>query len=213
MRTRPLRRDPQPFAYQDEHGREVFQHVRWRLDPPVPRPKTFTYRWRRGPGCAWVPQKPDCADRYVYRLPQLLTSLSSTDCIWWPEGEGCATALCSVGAVATSHHQGAGKVTVAQARWFKGYRGTVILVADRDLPGAADAVRRYDLLRHVGIPSSRLRLVVAADEVHETPGTDAADHLAAGLSLDDFRAVPIKTARRYAARAQPAHYTSAGYWS
>jgi hypothetical protein len=209
-RPRPRRRDPCPYTYEDENGREVFQHVRWRLDPPVPRPKSFSYRWRQGPGLALVNRKPDAADRYLYRLPELLAALTTAVAIYWTEGERCCDALRALGAVATSHHGGAGKATRAQARWFKGYRGTVILVADRDAPGAADALRRYELLRAVGIPSSRL-LVVRA----RVPGlgADAADHVAAGLGLDDFKRVRLSRLREVAATVTPADYRNAGYWT
>src|SRR4051794_10134172 len=86
---RPRRLDPFPFTYEDENGREVFQHVRWRLDPPIPRAKCFSYRWRRGPECVWVNRKPDHADRYLYRQPELLAALASAEVVWWTEGEKC----------------------------------------------------------------------------------------------------------------------------
>src|SRR4051794_20253284 len=112
--------------------------------------------WRRDPECVWVNRKPDYADRYLYWQPELLAALASAEVVFSTEGERCCDALRSIRATATSHHGGAGKFTRAQARRFKGYRGTVVLVADRDEPGAADALRRYELLRAVGIPSSRL---------------------------------------------------------
>jgi hypothetical protein len=204
------------FPYLDAGGAEVFQVVKWRLVPPVPRPKEFTYRWRRGPGYAWVDRKHERADDYLYQLPDLLAALPTADRAHWTEGEKCADAIRAVGAVATSHHGGAGKATRAQARTFKGFTGTVVLVADRDIPGADCAARRYDLLRKVGIPAKRLRIVIAADEATpdvEHPGTDAFDHLAFGLGLEDFRPVSIATARRYAATLTPALQSEAGYAS
>ena len=214
-RPRPRRFDPVIYPYHDEHGREVFQHVRWRLDPPEPRAKMFTYRWRHAPDHVWVNTKPEGADRLLYRLPELLAVLPTVDAVWWPEGEKCAEAIRARGAVATSHHGGAGKVSEDQAAWLTGYRGIVNLVADRDLPGAACAVRRYDLLRAVGIPARRLRILVAADRITpdtKHPGTDAADHLGYWfLGLDDFENVPIDTARKYAKKTAKQHYADAGY--
>jgi hypothetical protein len=209
--TRPRRLDPFPYTYEDENGREVFQHVRWRLDPPIPRPKKFTYRWRHGPGYVWVPQKPDNADLYLYRQPELLDALPTSDAVGWAEGERDAEALTKQGLTATSHHQGAMVgASPRQARWFKRYQGDLILWADRDAPGAADVVKRYDLLRALGIPRRRLRLVCSALDYE---GADAADHFREGLGLDDLVDVPLTTLRKVAATATPTDYRAGGYWS
>jgi hypothetical protein len=202
------------FSYVDADGVEVFRIIKWRLVPPVPRPKEFTYRYRPGRGCPSINRKPANADDFLYRLQELLAALPTADRIFWTEGEKDADAVRAAGGEATSHHDGAGKATIMQARWLKGYTGTIDLVADRDIPGADCAVRRYDLLRKVGIPAERLRIVIAADKATpdvEHPGTDAFDHIAFGLGLDDFQRVSIATAQRYAATLTPALRLQAGY--
>jgi hypothetical protein len=72
----------------------------------------------------------------------------------------------------------------------------VFLVADADAAGAACAVRRYDLLRAVGIPARRLRLLVPARGYK-----DAADHLVAGHPLSEFRRWSLDAMREIAATA------------
>jgi hypothetical protein len=209
------RRLVNPHPYHDLNGREVFQHPKWRLDPPERgRSKKSTYRWRTRPGHVWINRKPPGADAVLYRLPELLVEVGISSwapaCeVWWCEGERDADTLAGLGLVATSHHQGAEVgATIEQAQWFAGYRGTVVLAVDRDAPGAVDAVRRYDLLRAVGIPSRRLRLV-------RTPlrkrGADVSAHVEAGLPLADLVTVPIGRMRLLAARATPADFRRAGY--
>jgi hypothetical protein len=89
---------------------------------------------------------------------------------------------------ATSHHGGAGKATEAQAAHFRRYRGTVLIAADDDDPGYACALRRYALLREVGLRRNQLRIVRAADEIGGGlgMGADLHDHVRAGYGLREL---------------------------
>ena len=141
------------YDYTDIHDRLVFQKVRYRTSDG--RGKTFAYRRPDGHG-HWLSGKPDDADGYLYRLPQLFEATLRGSDIWWTEGEKDADSLVehpNAGVVATSHHGGAGHVDLEQAKWFRGFAGRVFLVGDRDEPGAGDMRLRYRLLRHVGIAS------------------------------------------------------------
>ena len=117
---------------------------------------------------------------------------------WWKkqQAEGWPAA-------ATSHHGGAVHATEEQAALFRGFRGRVVVVADLDEPGAADAVVRRGLLVDVGglDPS---RVTVAAP----TAGKDARDHLRAGNGLGALREARERdlrrTARAYASEKQAA---------
>ena len=146
------------------------------------------------------------ADPCLYLLPQLRRALGDRDSvIILAEGEKDARAGCRLGAVGTSHHGGAGKATEAQAEHFRGYRGTVLVATDWDDPGAACALRRYELLRAVGV---RPTLVRAADGVGggRGSGADLADHLSAGRSLSELRELRSRdlsaAADRWAGREQ-----------
>lgn len=184
------------YDYPDAQGRVLLRKVRY-------EPKDFRMRARRAEGSVWVwpgyfERESPKARRYfaglLYGLPELL---DRPDEVWWTEGEKDADALWSVGVPAVSHWQGAVNATPAQAERFRRFRGRVVVVADLDGAGAACAVRRLDLLRSVGIPERRLRVVVAD---LWTAGSDAADHLDAGLTVEDFRHPHPERLRRAAAR-------------
>lgn len=200
----------------------LFERVRWVTDQPPPRHKIVTYRygiggkWAMGHGVGSgviIQEKHPEADRYLYRLPELLRAKELGDDIWWCEGESDANALVDEGQFATSHHGGAGRATVAQAEWFRGHKGQVVLPYDRDEDdkrggnvGALDVVRRYDLLRSVGLEADQL--VVVAPLV----GKDMQDHLLDGCDVDEVSLVPdIQPLRDKAVRTMGAAFGKAGY--
>jgi len=196
------------WAYQSQIGNFLFG--RKRIATNDARGKKVIYTDRYGYGA----KKPPGADAILYRLPDLLAACLTADLIVWGEGEGDADALRAAGVFATSHHQGASRSTPEQAEWLRGYRGEVVVCADLDKPGAACAVRRYDQLRAVGIPTRRLRIVAARMDVCRTvgKGADVRDHLDAGHPVSALRTVEIPKIRAAAERATPADYTSAGYF-
>lgn len=117
---------------------------------------------------------------------------------WWKaaQAEGWPAA-------ATAHHGGAVHVTAEQAALFRGFRGRIVVVADLDEPGAADAVVRRGLLVDVA-GMDRRRVTVAAPAA----GKDARDHLRAGNGLAGLREADERglrrTARAYLAEKQAA---------
>jgi hypothetical protein len=120
--------------------------------------------------------------RVLYRLPTVVMALRKASPVYIVEGEKDAQAIANAGAVATCNPGGAGK-------WRPEYNGyfhvgdRVIVVADKDEPGR----------KHAGAVAAALRARgVAVEVVEAAKGKDAADHLAAGLGLDDFR--PLATA-------------------
>src|SRR5438105_11344144 len=145
------------YAFRTPDGHEWFQKLRYRTNDS--RGKTFRYRWRKGPGYVWNWGKRERADELLYHLPDLLAAKADGDPIIWCEGEKDADATIeATGLLATSHHGGALKITRQQAMWFRGHRGLVYLAYDLDPddpltggnPGAADVVKRYDLLLSIG---------------------------------------------------------------
>lgn len=134
----------------------------------------------------------ELADRCLYRLQVLRRAIQTPDggarlTAVWTEGEKDADIIADVLAwndlglvtlnynqfgrcisettegVAVSHHGGALKATPQQAEHFRGFRGRVLVAVDWDDAGAACGLRRYGLLRRVGLQHSQLRLVRAAN--------------------------------------------------
>ena len=166
-------------------GELLLMHLVYRMTDGS---KICPYQSRRQVGWVWHPSKTHCpqADDLLYGLPAFLEVKESAEVVYWTEGEKDAdTAVAKAGVVAVAHHQGAVHSTLGQARWFEGYQGTVIVVADVDIAGAADALRRYRLLARVGIPRERLRIVRPA-EPYGLDGKDLTDHFDAGWSIDDL---------------------------
>lgn len=200
------------WTYRDADGTPVFQHYRKPRTPTPddPRSKKYGYRYpvmRRGSVVDWVYRKHPLADTLVYRLPQFL-AIDPTEDVWWSEGERDCDALVSAGAHTVAHHGGAGKATRRQAEWLRGRRGQIILIADRDVPGAYDAIKRYDLLRSVDIAADQLKIVRASVR---RKGADARDHLDAGYGLNDFITLDIARLRDIAATITSSGFSASDY--
>jgi len=185
------------YTYTDENGLVLFQKRRW-------IPKEFSY----------YPNKPKDADRYVYRLPELLAGIQAGRRIHWVEGEKDADALVAAGEVATSVHQGAGKVTPEQAAWFIGAREVWVWM-DKDWygdpphpeVGAYDAALRTNQLIDAGVQPANIWPVCARGEGNK----DAADHLAAGFAPDAAVPVDEDWLERWAQEYRPRSARKLGY--
>jgi hypothetical protein len=200
--------EPYPYAHPDEPDSVAMFHIRARVNGDPTRSKHFWYRHGHNDWLLAGDGKPpaELANRLLYRLDLLRTVIRAREeLIMWTEGEKDSHAggvlLVRSGArgweadterfaygPATSHHGGAGKATEAQAAHFRRYRGTVLIAADDDDPGYACALRRYALLREVGLRRSQLRIVRAADEIGGGlgMGADIADHVRAGYGLREL---------------------------
>jgi hypothetical protein len=161
------------YEYTDEHGQLLFVKER-RV------PKDFRLRRPDGRG-GWIWSLGD-TPRVLYKLPAVLAAVASGQPVYVAEGEKDADAIGRAGAVATCNFEGAAK-DGQQPKWrpeygnvLKGAR--VIVVADKDPAGYAHAAAiRADLEGK----AASVEVVEAAE------GNDAADHLAAGHALGDFR--------------------------
>ncbi len=113
--------------------------------------------------------------RVLYRLPAVLAAVRDGRTIYIVEGERDVHAVEKAGAVATCNAGGAGK-------WRDDYAETlrsanVIVIADQDDPGRKHARTVAQSLQAVG---ATVRLTQPA------AGKDAADHLAAGHTLEEL---------------------------
>jgi 5S rRNA maturation endonuclease (ribonuclease M5) len=160
------------YAYTDEAGVPLFYSARF-------EPKRFRqYHVEQGRE-VWDLRG---VRRVLYRLPQVIAAVQRGETIWIAEGEKDVEALEKAGAVATCNPMGASKWQPEYADVLDG--ASVIVVADRDEPGRRHAAE---------VAASLDRKALAVTVVEAADGKDAADHLAAGLSLNDFRAVQLET--------------------
>lgn len=198
--------------YHDANSRRVFQHYRKDRTPTPDDPRTKAYGYRylvAVPGQTvvgeWVDRKPPGADSLIFRLPLVLDNRD--ELLLLAEGERCACAALNRGVLASTHHGGAGRFSEAMAESLARHRGRIDLVADNDPAGALDVCRRLDLLRAVGIPAKRLR-VLEVTPTHK--GADLRDHLEAGYPLSDLRSADVDRLRGVAVTTTGA--TSEGSW-
>ena len=103
--------------------------------------------------------------------------------VYVPEGEQDVLAIEAGGGVAVCNAMGAGKAHLFD--WSPLTGKTVVIVADNDDPGRRHAAEVAELV--TGIAAS-VRIVVARS------GKDAADHIAAGHTLDEFVDVDLSAA-------------------
>lgn len=172
------------YPYVDEDGVLLFEVVRF-------EPKDFRQRVPDGKG-GWSWRLGETR-RVLYRLPAIMAAAGAGKTVYVVEGEKDVHAVEQAGGIATCCSMGAGK-------WRPEYNdmlrlARVVVVADRDQPGR----------EHAAAVAAALRGVARSVEVAEpVAGKDAADHLAAGHSLDDLVEVqleePPSVNDRYAGR-------------
>jgi 5S rRNA maturation endonuclease (ribonuclease M5) len=164
-REAPTQVKTEHYPYRDEAGELLYEVVR------MPGKQ---FRQRRPDGDGWV-WRLDGTRRVLYRLPQVIAAVADGDTVFVCEGEKDVHALERAGYVATCNSGGAGK-------WRADYDAVftdadVVIIADKDEPGQRHA---RDVRDHLEPIASRIRIVEAAR------GKDAADHLAAGHTVEEF---------------------------
>jgi hypothetical protein len=166
------------YDYLDAEGRLRYQVIRY-------APKEFRQRRPDGAG-GWVWNLRGVR-ALPYRLPKVLAAARAGATIYVAEGEKDVHALEAAGAVATCNSGGAGKWRPQFAQALAG-AGQVVIVADRDAPGRNHA--RAVAASLEGVVADVRLVEPAIDRDH----ADVADHLAAGLSLDDLRPLELPPA-------------------
>lgn len=189
----------------------AMQHLRM-------EPKSFLYRWPNPYSpTGWTWRMPPWADYMLYGLEKLWPIKTAREsakwCVYLCEGERDADSISALGSprvVAVAHHGGAGKFTAAQAAYFEGWLGRVVVCADMDPAGAACALARYDRLRAVGIRPSRLAIHYPAGKY--LPGRDMSDHLRDGHPLTDLIPANLERLRKRVQRMTPAERHDGSGW-
>lgn len=158
------------YTYNDENGEQLFQAVRF------PGKKFRQRHWGENREEIWSMEG---VRRVPYRLPEVISAVAAGKTIYVCEGEKDVHALLEAGKEATCNPMGAGKWRPEYAEFLRG--ANVIIVADRDEPGRTHAET---------VKASLLGLARAVWVVQAKVGKDAADHLAAGLRVEDM--VPLR---------------------
>lgn len=180
------------YDYADADGRVVYKVARY-------IPKAFRPFSPVGPGGSWV-QGLNVVPRVLYGLPAVLDAKAAGHTIYVAEGEKDAD---SINAVDGNHcaTTWAGGADGWNTKHAPGYAETlagaahVVVVRDRDEPGARCAARVYVALRG---------RVARLEVVESQAGKDATDHLEAGHPLSAFVPIPEREALRSLGDEAPA---------
>lgn len=164
----------QTYDYVDADGTLLFQVARF-------EPKDF--RQRRPDGAGGWHWNLNGTPRVLYRLPAVLEAVAAGRLVWVTEGEKDAEALQAQlppGEVATCNPMGAGK-------WRPEYTATlegagVMVWADADATGRAHALE---------VAESLSGTAATVRVVQSSRFKDAAEHLGAGLTLDDIIEIDV----------------------
>lgn len=174
------------YDYRDEHGKVVFQVVRY-------EPKDFRQRRPDGAG-GWI-WNVQGVRLVPYHLDEIVAAVAADDPIYVCEGEKDADRVRALDLAATCNPMGAGKWRAEYSEHFRG-ASDLRIVADIDRSGK-DAGKGY---RHAAQVAESLEAVGAHVVVLEAAtGKDVSDHLDAGHALDEM--VVIDPAERLAALA------------
>lgn len=115
------------------------------------------------------------SESQLFRLPRVVAAVLLKEVVYLVEGEKDVLALETLGVTATTAPMGATSFHRVDATPLRG--ATVVAVVDRDDAGTRWALQVQRRLREVG---ATVRFVQSAS------GKDSADHVAAGLGVDDF---------------------------
>jgi 5S rRNA maturation endonuclease (ribonuclease M5) len=159
------------YRYTDERAKPLFEVGRFEPGLKGER-KSFL---QRRPGRTDWKGGIKGVRRVLYRLPQVIMAVERGVTVYVVEGERDVHELEHAGCVATCNPMGAGKWKQEYAEPLAG--ADVVVVQDRDDSGRSHARTIIASLERVGCT---LRRVEAAK------GKDPADHLAAGLAVEDF---------------------------
>lgn len=145
--------------------------------------KTYVTKHWAGPTHKWLtgigPDAP--AFGLMYGMPSLLVAVETSATVYWTEGEKDArSAVRAHYGTATSVYQGKAPATEAQAEHFRGFRGIVALVMDRDPVGVQIAWQHAALLRAIDV-----RYEFKAPRVRRKKA-DLTDHIKSGLGPGDL---------------------------
>lgn len=184
------------FPYTNIDGIRLFSRFRYEITDPNSGEGDKTFRY-----CEHYDRTSIMHVSLIYRADKILEFVANStirDTLYLVEGENDVEAAEKAGLVATTTHLGT-KFTVEIAEHLKGFRGTILIVVDRDhmdpdhvaafkhedpakrrdYPGSASAIRRVRAIKAV-----EASLKVFFREARK--GKDLRDHLEAGRLAEDL---------------------------
>jgi hypothetical protein len=157
------------YAYHDEHGRLLYEVVRF-------DPKDF--RQRRPDGRGGSIWKLGDVRRVLYRLSELIEAISGEHTVFVVEGEKDVENLAKLNIVATTSPGGANKWRTEYNQVFRS--ADVVIIPDADAPGRAHG---RDVAAQLSPVARRLRMLELPD------AKDASDWIAAGGTAEELWAL------------------------
>lgn len=151
-KTRSPRRIAATYDYQDEAGELLYEVVRY-------EPKDFRQRRPDGRG-GWL-WNMEGARRVLYRLPEVIEAVKSSQNVFVVEGEKDAETLAEWGLVGTCNVGGAGKWRTEFSEPLRGAR--VFVLPDRDEPGRKHGEQVCDALQGIAASVDVLELPAGKD--------------------------------------------------
>jgi hypothetical protein len=179
LTVRPIEGSVLLYCHAGCDTRDVVEALGLTLGDLFDDEKGFTYEYPGGRKVVRTPDKRfyqdgNKADKSLFRADRPLG-----DVVYVTEGEKCVLAVESIGGQAVSPPNGAG-AKPTKYDWEPLRGKTVRIIADRDEPGR----------KHAQAVADHLVNIAASTTIFEpTAGKDAADHIAAGGTLDGFKPI------------------------
>ena len=175
--ARPDYHHKRTYIYTDNFGAVVYRKVRYE------NPKRFVWESRDAQG-QWKTGL-NGASRYLYRLPELISSPAER--IWIPEGEKDVDSLCELGLTATTSGGTSDPWLPEYSKYLIGR--DVVILTDADGPGW----ERGNKLAAQILPVAKSVRVVSFTGIDLPDHSDVSDWLEAGHSREELEALADAT--------------------
>lgn len=163
------------YDYNDASGKLVFQVCRM-------EPKSFRQRRPDAAAVGGFTWNLKSVRQVPFRLPELIAAVKGGQPVYIAEGEKDVEALVRHEFAATCNAGGAGKWRDDYGEFFDGAK-SVIVIADKDVPGRAHAAAVAAKLK----PLCRSVKLIELPDIEARPVKDVADFFAAGGTADTLR--------------------------
>lgn len=168
----PKKQIEKVYQYTDEHGNIIHEKVRY-------TGKSFYNRQIKDGKTIWNMKG---ATSVIYNLPKVVQAVKEGKTIFVVEGEKDADLLNSMGLVATTNYEGAGK-SKFKKRYVKYFTGAnVVVIQDNDRPGKEAAETIISLLFDVVKNIKNIDL----GNISKYKGFDVTDYFDMGYTKEEF---------------------------
>lgn len=168
----PKKQIEKVYQYTDEHGNVIHEKVRY-------TDKSFYNRHKKDGEIIWNMRG---ITPVIYNLPKVVQAVKEGQTIFMVEGEKDADLLNSMGLVATTNYEGAGKGKFKKqyVKYFTG--ANVVVIQDNDQPGRESAETIINRLIDVVKSIKNIDL----GNISKYDGFDVTDYFDIGYTKDEF---------------------------